>query len=372
MQRQTFTLTIFLIIITGLIFCSGKEESKDIPDDIVLPDGFKIEIYADDVKNARAMCWGDEGTLFVGSREEGKVYAVIDNNQDYKADEVKIIASDLNMPVGVAFKNGDLYTSSVSKIIKYEDIESHLDNPPAATIVNDDFPSEEHHGWKFIAFGPDGKLYVPVGAPCNICLEEDERYASIMRMNDDGTELEVYESGIRNSVGFDWHPVTKDLWFTDNGRDWLGDEIPPCELNHATEKGQHFGYPFCHGGFIPDPKFNDRGCSEFIKPAKNLLPHCAPLGMMFYTGSQFPAEYKNQILICEHGSWNRSTKIGYQVSLVKLDDQGDVTSYTSFANGWLKDGKVSGRPVDVLQMDDGSILVSDDYDDKIYRIYYEK
>jgi glucose/arabinose dehydrogenase len=210
-----------------------------------------------------------------------------------------------------------------------------------------------------------------VGAPCNICLGVDERYASIMRMNPDGSELEVYAHGVRNSVGFDWHPETGELWFTDNGRDWMGDDLPPCELNHAPQKGLHFGYPFCHGGFIPDPKFNERSCSEFTKPAQNLLPHCAPLGMMFYTGKQFPSKYKNQVFIAEHGSWNRTTKIGYQVSLVELNQHGEAISYTSFASGFEREGRVYGRPVDVLQMADGSILVSDDHADCIYRIYYQ-
>ncbi|HMN90341.1 MAG TPA: sorbosone dehydrogenase family protein [Saprospiraceae bacterium] len=340
---------------------------------IKLPQGFKIDVYAEGLVNARSMVLSPNGTLFVSTRDKEQVYALRDTNGDYRADQVWTLAKGMNMPNGVAFRDGDLYVAEVNRILKFENIEAHLDNPPTPKVVYDQYPKDKHHGWKYIAFGPDGKLYVPVGAPCNIC-EPAPIYASITRINPDGTGMEIVQSGIRNTVGFTWHPETKELWFTDNGRDWLGDDLPACELNHAPRDGMHFGYPYCHQGDLPDPEFgNKRPCSEFTPPVQNLGPHTAPLGLKFYTGSQFPASYRNQILIAEHGSWNRSKKIGYRVSLVTLDDQFRATSYTPFAEGWLDTSKddVWGRPVDILQMPDGSILVSDDYADAIYRIYYE-
>jgi glucose/arabinose dehydrogenase len=237
-------------------------------------------------------------------------------------------------------------------------------------VVTDRLPKDRHHGWKFIAFGPDGKLYVPVGAPCNICEPDADRYANIMRMNADGSGLETFARGVRNTVGFDWDPRSRDMWFTDNGRDWMGDDSPPDELNHAPRAGMHFGFPYCHGGTISDPEFGRRRpCSDFTPPAQNLGPHVAALGMRFYSGEQFPAQYRNQILIAEHGSWNRSKKIGYRVSLVRLEN-GKATAYEPFATGWLQGEDPWGRPADVLVMPDGSLLVSDDFAGAIYRIRY--
>lgn len=340
---------------------------------IKLPDGFRIDYYAKDVKNARSMAMSESGILFVGTRSNDKVFAVIDENQDGKADEVVEVASGLNSPNGVAIRNGDLYVAEINRVLKYPNIEQNFRNKPKYEVVNDQFPSDAHHGWKYIAFGPDDKLYVPVGAPCNICKSENPIYASIARMNPDGTGLEVYAEGVRNTVGFAWHPDTKDLYFTDNGRDMLGDNMPPDELNRATKKGQHFGYPYCHAGTISDPEFGkQRDCSEFVQPVKNLSPHGAALGMKFYTGSMFPAEYKNTILIAEHGSWNRSSKIGYRLMQATTDGNGGVTEYKPFAEGWLQGEKDWGRPVDVLVMKDGSLLVSDDKNDAIYRITYTK
>ncbi len=340
-------------------------------DKIKLPPGFKIEIYAE-VKNARSMAMSPSGVLYVGNRNDDKVYAIKDTDGDMVADKKWVIASGLNMPNGVAFKDGDLYVAEVSKITKYPSIESRLDNPPTPVIINDKFPTESHHGWKYISFGPDGKLYVPVGAPCNICKKDDEIYASITRMNADGSGREVYASGVRNTVGFTWHPDTKQMWFTDNGRDMLGDDIPPCELNKITAPGQHFGYPYCHGGTIADPEFDSRSCSEFVAPAQILGPHVAPLGLKFYGGTMFPAEYSKQLFIAEHGSWNRSSKIGYRISLVKVSNS-KSTAYETFAYGWLDEStqKAWGRPVDVLVMKDGSMLVSDDSANVIYRISYK-
>ncbi len=341
---------------------------------IKLPDGFKIDYYAKNVKNARSMALSPSGILYVGTRSNDKVFAIVDKDKDGKAEEVIEVASGLNSPNGVAIRNGDLYVAEISRVLKYPNIDQNYRNKPKYEVVNDKFPTDGHHGWKYIAFGPDNKLYVPVGAPCNICeKKETPIYASIARMNPDGTGLEVYASGVRNTVGFDWHPKTKNLYFTDNGRDMLGDNIPPDELNRATKKGQHFGYPYCHGGDIPDPEFGKkRSCDEFVKPVQKLGAHVAGLGMKFYTGNMFPAEYKDQIFIAEHGSWNRSQKNGYRVMQVKLDANGNATAYQPFAEGWLQGEKDWGRPVDVLVMPDGALLVSDDKNDAIYRIYYSK
>lgn len=349
-----------------------SEKSAGLPlNSIKLPPGFSISVFAE-VDNARSMALSPSGTLFVGNRNEDKVYAVKDTDGDYKADKRWVIASGLNMPNGVAFKEGDLYVAEVSRILRFKDIENHLSNPGQPEVVYDKYPTDTHHGWKYIAFGPDGKLYVPVGAPCNICESENPVYASITRINSDGTGMEVYVSGIRNTVGFTWHPETKELWFTDNGRDMLGDDVPPCEFNSAPKAGMHFGYPYCHGGMIKDPEFGDRRpCSEFTKPIQNLNAHVAPLGVKFYTGSMFPEQYKNQAFIAEHGSWNRTKKSGHLVSLVKIED-GKSVGYETFAEGWLNHDtqEVWGRPVDVVVMPDGSMLVSDDKGGMIYRITY--
>jgi glucose/arabinose dehydrogenase len=351
------------------------DKSQDLPlSSIKLPKGFSISVYAE-VENARSMALSPSGTLFVGNRNEDKVYAVQDTDNDGKGDKVFVLASGLTMPNGVAFKDGDLYIAEKSKISKISKVESNLSAPAKLQTVYDKFPTDDSHGWKYIAFGPDGKLYTPVGAPCNICEPSNPIYASITRMNPDGTDFEIFASGIRNTVGFTWHPTTKNLWFTDNGRDRLGDDIPPCELNTVTEKGQHFGYPYCHGGTIKDPEFgNKRPCTDFVKPVQALGAHVAPLGVKFYTGKMFPAEYNNQVIIAEHGSWDRSKKSGHRLALVKIDSKGKAVDYETFANGWLDEAtqKVWGRPVDVVVMKDGSLLVSDDQANVIYRISYKK
>ena len=347
-------------------------ESLALPlEQIKLPPGFAVSIYASDVPNARSMTLSPNGTLFVGTRTEGNVYAIVNRNGDDKADEVITIAQGLNMPNGVAFRDGSLYVSEVSRILRYDEIEGRLNNPPKPVVVNDKFPTDRAHGWKFMRFGPDSKLYVPVGAPCNICEPDPDRYAVIMRLQPDGSGLETFARGVRNTLGLDWHPETQELWFTDNGRDWMGDERPPDELNRAPQPGLHFGFPYCHGGTIPDPEFGEkRACSEFTPPVQNLAPHVAALGMRFYTGSMFPTHYRQQIFIAEHGSWNRTAPIGYRVMLARLEDNRAV-SYEPFAEGWLQDGRAWGRPVDVLVMPDGSLLVSDDRANVIYRITYK-
>jgi glucose/arabinose dehydrogenase len=337
--------------------------------DIKLPEGFHISLFADSVNDARSLALGGNGTVFVGNREGDKIYALVDENKDGKADKKYVIVKDMNMPNGVAFRNGALYIAEVDKLWRIDNVEANLQHPPKPVLITDRLPHDKHHGWKFIAFGPDGKLYVPIGAPCNVCNPEDSVYASITRMNADGSGFEIFARGIRNTVGFDWEPQTNNLWFTDNGRDRLGDNIPPDELNEAPRKGLNFGFPFCHGGDIQDPEYGEgHTCNEFVPPVMKLGPHVAALGMRFYTGNMFPKEYRNAIFIAEHGSWNRSAAIGYRIMMVRKTDTG--YHYSVFAEGWLKDGKAWGRPVDVLQVKDGSLLVSDDYGNRVYRITY--
>lgn len=369
---KTFQRSLTLLFIV-LLSCGKQESETGLPlEKIKLPDGFKIDVYAE-VENARAMAISPSGILYVGSRDKGEVYAVQDTDGDHKADKKWVIASGLKLPTGVAFKDGDLYVAAVSQILKYPGIDQSLDSPPQPVVVTDTYPKEEHHGWKFIAFGPDGKLYVPVGAPCNICESQDSIFASITRMNPDGSGREIFAHGVRNSVGFTWHPDTNELWFTDNGRDMLGDDTPSCELNVAPRAGMHFGYPYCHEGSVKDPEFGDKhDCSEFVPPADKLGAHVAPLGLRFYTGKMFPAAYHKNVFVALHGSWNRTRKSGYNVTLVKVENN-QVTGHETFASGWLDDAtqEAWGRPVDVLQLEDGSMLVSDDYANVIYRISYK-
>ena len=355
----------------ALFFSSLAAVAGELPvDKIRLPEGFAIEVLAR-VPNARQMALGDGNVLYVGSFRDGKVHAVQLDSQ-YRATRATVVASDLTMPVGVAFHGGNLYVSAVDRILRLDRIGKRLDNPPAPVTVRDDLPKERHHGWKFIAFGPDGRLYVPVGAPCNICKPDPDRFALIASMKPDGSDLRTFARGVRNSVGFDWHPGTRELWFTDNGRDLMGDDLPPDELNHAPRAGLHFGYPYCHGGTIADPEFGgERPCSEFVPPAQNLGAHVAALGMRFYDGQQFPAAYRGHIFIAEHGSWNRSKKSGYRVTLVRLNGNRAV-AYEPFATGWLQGESAWGRPADVLALPDGSLLVSDDLAGAIYRISYSQ
>ncbi len=362
-------------VINLLSFSLACSQDKIVPSSdlaaIKLPPGFQINVYADGVEGARSMTQGSNGTLFVSTRGD-KVYALRDTNRDFRADLQYTIASGLFMPNGVAFRDGSLYVAEVNRVLRYDNIESLLANPPEPVVVSTAFPSDTWHGWKFIRFGPDGKLYIPVGAPCNVCESQDQRYATIMRMNPDGTGLEVFARGIRNTVGFDWHPETHELWFTDNGRDMLGDDIPPDELNNAPKAGMHFGFPYCHAGTILDPDEGDgKNCLMYTPPVQRLGPHVASLGMRFYTGTMFPPEYRNRILIAEHGSWNRSKPIGYRLTAVRLEENKSV-AYDVFAEGWLTASGPTGRPVDIEQLSDGSILVSDDFGGKIFRITYSR
>lgn len=390
MNKLLFTSVFALLIFS----CQSSEKSSDTTDNtplnvntvltskdglelerLSLPSGFQIEVFGR-VENARQIIQGDKGTFFVSNRSGGSVYALRDINGDFKADEIYKLATGLTMPNGVAYKDGALYVAEVSKLWRYDNIEENLSNPPKPKLIYDDYPTDRHHGWKYIAFGPDGKLYIPVGAPCNICESKDERYASITRMDPDGTNREVFVHGVRNTVGFSWHPETGEMWFTDNGRDMLGDDIPPCELNRVSEKGQHFGYPYCHGGTIKDPEFGDKfPCEDFVAPAQQLGPHVAPLGLRFYTGDMFPANFKNQIFIAEHGSWNRSPEsghTGHRITTVK-EVNGTGTTYEVFMEGFLnkETNQAWGRPVDVLVLSDGSMLVTDDLSGTIYRITYK-
>ena len=348
---------------------------------ISLPDGFKIDVYASGVENARSMTISPSGTVFVGNRKADNVFALIDSDKDGKVDKKYLITDKLtNMPNGVVFHNGNLYVAEVNKIWLFEDVEKNLQKidavgyyPEEPILISDKFPSDKHHGWKYISIGPDNKLYVPVGAPCNICESKDEIYSTITRMDLDGKNQEIYARGVRNTVGFTWHPETGEMWFTDNGRDMLGDNYPPCELNRVQVPNKHYGYPYCHGGDISDPEFGSKyPCDDFVKPVQNLGPHVAPLGVKFYDGNMFPDEYKGDIFIAEHGSWNRTKKIGYRISRVKIENNKSL-GYEPFIYGWLEKDKNDawGRPVDIVFLEDGSMLISDDYANVIYRVTYE-
>jgi glucose/arabinose dehydrogenase len=351
---------------------AGKLPSFTDPEsgikDITLPQGFSIELFARDVTGARSLTLTPGGTLFVGTRGTGKVYA-LRQAPDGKQ-RISTIAAGLHHPNGVAFKDGSLYVAEISRILRFENIEKSLGKSPQYTVVTGALPDKEAHGWKFIRFGPDGKLYIPVGMPCNICEEEDKRFGTIMRCNPDGSGLEIYASGVRNTVGFDWHPETRELWFTENGRDRLGDDIPPDELNRAPVQGMHFGFPYCYGKGENNPEFKGAECGQYTPAELELGPHVAALGMRFYTGSMFPSRYRGGIFIAEHGSWNRSTPIGYRIMFVRME-KGKPVSYDVFAEGWLQGSAAWGRPVDVEVMPDGSLLVSDDKADAIYRISYK-
>jgi len=383
-MKSTLKL-LFLLLAAFTMACSENSTIQREPSaydsllaKVNLPEGFEIDVYAENVIDARSLARTEDGkTIFVGNRRRKNVYALTDTDGDMRADRVDTIATGLTMPNGVAYHDGDLYVAEVSRIHRFENIMDNLSSPKSEVIF-DDYPTDRHHGWKFIAFGPDGKLYVPVGAPCNVCDKEDENevYATITRMNPDGSDMEIVARGVRNSVGFTWHPETNDMWFTDNGRDLMGDDIPACELNVSTESGTHFGFPFWHQGDIADPDFGSkRERSEFKEPMYKFEPHSAPLGLRFYGGNMFPEKYQGNLIVAQHGSWNRSPEaghIGYQLRYVQIEN-GEVVSSEIFADGWLdqESNKGWGKPVDILEMPDGSILVSDDVAHCIYRISYK-
>lgn len=363
-MKAIFSLLLTLVALSAL---PAAAVELDI-DDIKLPRGFEIEVYAN-VPNARSMALGYNDVVFVSNRRASSVYAVVPSGEANP--QVIEVARDLNMPNGIAFRDGDLYVAEIDRILVYRNIMQRFTQMPTPEVLDVRLPAERHHGWRYIGFGPDDKLYVGVGAPCNVCDRDAEGFAQVWRMNPDGSGLETFARGVRNTVGFTWHPMTGEFWFTDNGRDMLGDDEPPDELNRAARPGLHFGFPFCHGGEILDPEFGaGKDCADFVAPALNLGPHVAALGLEFYTGRMFPSEYQGQLFIAEHGSWNRSKKIGYRVMLVTFED-GAPASYETFARGWLRGGDASGRPVDLLILSDGSLLVSDDQGGRIFRIYYE-
>jgi glucose/arabinose dehydrogenase len=344
--------------------------AKDIPvDKLKLPPGFKVEIWAADLKEARSLALADKGTVFVGNRLRDQVLAVVDHG-DHR--EVKVVAKGLAAPNGVAFGNGTLYVAERERIIRFDDIENQLDEPPQPKVVIDGLPQQTNHFWKFMTLGPDGWLYFNQGSPFNIAIP-NYLQATILRANPQTNNLQVYAQGVRNSVGMAFNPVTLQLWFTDNGRDWMGDDMPSDKLNHATARSEHFGYPFCHQGDTLDPQFGKYfSCADFVPPDLKLGPHVASLGMRFYTGNMFPPEYKNNIFIAEHGSWNRTQKSGYNVTRVELGPAGNVVKSEVFMSGFLQGNDFWGRPVDVLVMPDGSLLVSDDWNGVIYRVSYQK
>jgi glucose/arabinose dehydrogenase len=358
-------LSLLLVLLSLPLFAASQL------DQLTVPKGFHIALYSDQVPDAREMALGANGTVFVGSTEAGKVYALTDSNGDGVVNKVRVIASGLKLPMGVAFHQGDLYVSAVSRIVVLRDIEHHLDAPPQPEVITDKLPTETHHGGKFIAFGPDGKLYVPIGAPCNIC-DPAPNHGKLIRMNASGGDMEEVARGIRNSVGFDWQPGTQHLWFTDNGRDLLGDDMPSDELNEVTRAGEHFGFPYCHQGDTLDPEFGKgKSCKDYAPPVLKLGAHVASLGMRFYRGTQFPASYRGAVIVAEHGSWNRTKKSGYRVMTVRLNGN-KVVSYQPLITGFEQNEKAWGRPVDVQPLADGSLLVTDDLAGAVYRLTYQK
>ncbi len=343
----------------------------DLPiDNITLPDGFKISIVTQQVKNARQIAMSPKGTIYVGSREKSKnVYEVNDLDGDWVAESVEVIAKNLVMPSGVAFNDGNLYVADNNRILKFSNIETK--NPPTYEVISNSLPKKKYHGWRYIKFGPHGSLYLPIGIPCDACVKGPP-YGQMLVMDMASEELSVYAEGLRSVQGLDWHPETNELWFADNGRNHLGDEIPPDEINRISRSGMNFGAPFCHGGEIPDPDLGDSAiCDGYDPPAVKLPAHVSPLGIQFYNQNRFPEEYRNRLFIAEHGSWDRSEPTGYRISTIIFDSEGNVLNYEIFAEGWLNsDGSYWGRPTDLYFAPDGSLLVSDDHAGAIYRISY--
>ena len=381
MSTRPFVVALSAGVLATALTAFGRQTAPPLPQ-LTLPAGFQADVFAENVENARSMALGPQGTVFVGSQYRGKVHAVVDSNGDNKADRVVVIASGLDQPNGVAMRNGALYVATASRLLRFDDIEKHLDASPAPVTVRNDLPNPKAgHTWKFIAFGPDDMLYMSVGSTCNVCAPA-AMTATIVRMKPDGTGTEVFADGVRNSVGFDWHPVTRELWFTDNGRDMMGDDVPNDELNIAPKAGLNFGFPFCHQGDVSDPEFGaQRACSTAEAPVQKLGAHVAAIGFTFYTGDMFPAAYKNAAIIAQHGSWNRSTPSGYRVMVARTEGR-KVTAYEPLVEGFLPatgaaggrgaTGAALGRPADVLQMRDGSILISDDRGNRLIRVSYRR
>lgn len=371
-KMKSIKAAALLMLLSPLVLAANPDHEAVLKH-LQLPYGFKISIYADNVPNARQMALGENGTVFVGTRD-GNVYAVQDHDGDGVAEQRYILAQNLYLPNGVAFKSGSLYVAEINRIIKYDNIETNLANPPKPIVVFDQLPADKHHGWKYLRFGPDGKLYSAIGAPCNVCKPENKLYGTLFRINPDGSGFQILAEGVRNSVGFDWEPITQHLYFNDNGRDNLGDDLPPDELNKWTGRLEHYGFPYCHAGTIADPELaaDDLKCGQLKGPIWRYKAHVAPLGMRFYTGKQFPEHYYKQLIVAEHGSWNRSQPQGYQVSVVKFSSNEPIGEQP-FVSGWLTpQGEVLGRPVDVLQLSNGSLLISDDKLGVIYKVEYTR
>ena len=377
------TIKNLLTLVVGFLLAvsAGASDLQQQLDKLKLPPGFSISLYSDQTPGARSLSISPSGVLYAGTfldrnrQNIGKVYAIVDRDKDGVGETVHTLAEGLNMPNGVAWKDGDLYIAELTRIVKIENVENDLSVMDRPVVIRDGFPDDFMHGWKYLRFGPDGNLYVPLGAPCNVCDRLAEGYSSLNLMSPDGRTLSKYATGIRNTVGFDWHPQTGELWFTDNGRDGWGDDRPGDELNRAYKSGLHFGYPFCHQGDLPDPDFG-RGidCRQFEPPVALMGPHVAALGMRFYTGSQFPADYQNQPVVALHGSWNRSREAGhtgYKIVVPHLDND-HLVSMETLVEGWLeKDNSRWGRPVDIEMAPDGSVYISDDFAGAIYKLSYK-
>lgn len=360
-------------VILCLLMAMAFNSQADILQRLKVPDGFTIEMFAEGIKNAREMAYSPKhNVVYVGSFREGKLYALKDVNGDGKADNRWVLAKGLNMPTGIAYHDGDLYVAVVNQILRFEDVDKRLDSPKSSVFF-DGFPSDRHHGWKFLRFSPDGKsLIVPVGAPCNVCEAPTDKHSRIFALDMKSKKLTLLAEGVRNSVGFDFHPDTGLLWFSDNGRDMMGDDIPPDEINVISKKGEHFGYPYFHGGDVADPKFSKgKKQSDYVAPVLKLGAHVAPLGIHFYRGSQYPKQYHKQLFIAEHGSWNRTKKAGYKVGVATIKGN-TVSDYRPFVTGFMANEETFGRPVALLELPDGSLLISDDFADAIYRVSYKK
>lgn len=344
--------------------------ADDITSRLEVPEGFTIKPFALDVENARQLAVSDNGIVYAGSRKAGNVYALIDQDKDGTADKQVLIAEGLTSPSGIAFKDGALYVAEIERIIRFNNIDKDLDKAQME-VVFEQLPDKRHHGWKFIRFADNGELIYPVGVPCNVC-EEDPEFGRIFSLNLDTKEVTTLAQGVRNSVGFDFHPQTGKLWFSDNGRDMMGDDIPPCEINRIDEAGQHFGFPYFHGGTVADPEFGKgKNMSDYVQPELNLGAHVAPLGIHFYEGEQFPKDYKQTLFVAEHGSWNRSKKAGYRVMMATVEGD-EISNYRPFVTGFMENEETFGRPVAMIEMADGSLLISDDYANAIYRVQYNK
>ena len=375
MRRRLFSmnslpkvLALSSSILTAIFTANLSAEIK--LEQLILPKGFKIDFYATDVENARQLALSTSGIVYAGFRRAGNVYALKDSDKDGKADKKWIIAEGLNLPSGIAWKDGNLYVAEVDKILVFKNIDNQLDKPKSEVLFSG-LPSDRHHGWKYIDFSPQGDLIIPVGAPCNVCEAPTELHARILSLDIKTKKLTELAQGVRNTVGFDFHPTTGELWFSDNGRDMMGDDIPACEINRITQKGQHFGFPYVHAGEVKDPEFGKQAnINDYVKPELNLGAHVAPLGIHFYQGKMLPTQYHNQLLVAEHGSWNRSKKSGYKVAVATINKESKVTGYQDLITGFMKDETTFGRPVSIIEMPDGSLLISDDYAHVIYRVSY--